>query len=279
MIVATRPIRIGAAAVGGDSPFFLVAGPCVIEDETMPFRIARALKELTARRGIGFVFKASFDKANRMSLTSYRGPGVQTGLDILAAVGREVGVPVLTDIHEVAQVAAAARAVDVLQIPAFLSRQTDLVVEAARTGKVVNIKKGEFLAPWDMKHVADKALSTGNDRLFLTERGTTFGYGNLVNDMRAIPLMQRFGAPVVFDAGHSVQQPGGRGGQSGGMRDMIPFLACAALGAGADGIFLEVHEKPEDAKSDGPNMWPLDQLPDLLDRMIAVHAAVRRPLT
>jgi len=276
MIPQTRCFQIGAVPIGGSSPLFLVAGPCVIENETMPLRIARALKEIAARVGVGFVFKASFDKANRMALGSYRGPGLQAGLEILAGVRRDAGVPVLTDVHDCAQVGPAAAVVDVLQIPAFLSRQTDLVVEAARTMKPLNIKKGEFLAPWDMQHVAEKALSTGNTKVFLTERGTTFGYGNLVNDMRAIPIMQAFGLPVLFDAGHSVQQPGGRGGQSGGMREMIPTLACAAAGAGCDGIFVEVHEDPEHALSDGPNQLRVEEVEPLLRRLVAIHAAVRR---
>lgn len=275
-MIPTPAFSIGPVRIGGDAPLFLIAGPCVIEDERMPLRLALALKAMAAAAGVGFVFKASYDKANRMSLKSYRGPGLAEGLKILADVRREADVPVLTDVHACDQVGPAAEAVDVLQIPAFLSRQTDLVVEAARTGKPVNIKKGEFLSPWDMQHIADKARSTGNARVFLTERGTTFGYGFLVNDMRAIPIMQGFGTPVVFDAGHSVQQPGGRGGQSGGMREFIAPLACAAVGAGCDGVFVEVHEDPERALSDGPNMLPLAQVPDLLRRLATIHAAVRR---
>lgn len=275
MSTVTRKFSLGSLDIGGASPLFLIAGPCVIENEEMPFRLARALKDLCAQHGVGFVFKASFDKANRMSLKSFRGPGLAEGLRILAAVRKDVGVPVLTDLHDVSQVGPVADAVDVLQIPAFLCRQTDLVVAAARTGKPLNIKKGEFSSPWDMKHIAEKALATGNERVFLTERGTTFGYGFLVNDFRSIPIMQGLGTPVVFDAGHSVQQPGGRGGSSGGMREFIAPLACAAVGIGCDGLFVEVHEHPEQALSDGPNMLPLAEVPALLRRVTALHTAAR----
>jgi 2-dehydro-3-deoxyphosphooctonate aldolase (KDO 8-P synthase) len=269
-------VQIGEISIGPGSPLCFLGGPCALESEEIAVRHARRLREMTASAGVSFVFKGSYDKANRMRIDSARGPGIEQGLRILAAVKREAGVPVLTDVHTPEEALRAAEVADVLQIPAFLCRQTDLVVAAARTGRAVNIKKGQFLAPWDMEHVAAKAASTGNRRILLTERGTTFGYGMLVNDMRAIPIMRRFGYPVVFDAGHSVQMPGARDGRSGGMREMIAVLARAGVAAGADALFLECHEDPDRAPSDGPNMLPLDQVPGLLSQAKAIHECVER---
>jgi 2-dehydro-3-deoxyphosphooctonate aldolase (KDO 8-P synthase) len=257
------------------APFFLIAGPCVIENDRHPRQVARRLKEITGELGIPFVFKASYDKANRSSLSSYRGPGLEHGLEVLAAVREEVGVPILTDVHEVAQVGPAARIADVLQIPAFLCRQTDLVLSAARSGKIVNVKKGQFMAPWDMKGVLGKAASTGNRFLMVTERGFSFGYNNLVVDMRAFPTLRSFGYPVVFDVTHSVQRPGGLGDRSGGEAHFIDTLGPAGVAAGVDGIFMEVHENPARALSDGPNAYRLGRVKDLLRRLSAVAAAAR----
>ncbi len=255
--------------------FFLMAGPCVIESEEKTLFLASELKKITSELAIPFVFKASFDKANRSSGASYRGPGMEEGLRVLAKVRREVGVPVLTDLHETYQVQPVAEVVDILQIPAFLCRQTDLVTAAAATGKPVNIKKGQFMAAWDMKNIVEKARSTGNSRVFLTERGTTFGYNNLVVDMRSLPIMRSFGVPVIFDGTHSVQQPGGLGGRSGGQREFVAPLCRAAVAIGVDGLFLEVHDEPEKALSDGPNMVSLSSLPSLLRDLLAIARAVR----
>jgi 2-dehydro-3-deoxyphosphooctonate aldolase (KDO 8-P synthase) len=252
---------------------FLLAGPCVIESPKHPHFMAARLKEICGELGIPFVFKASYDKANRSSLGSYRGPGVERGLDILAEVKARHSVPILTDVHETAQVERAAQVADILQIPAFLCRQTDLVVAAARTGRIVNIKKGQFLSPWDMKPVLDKAASTGNPRILATERGFTFGYNNLVVDMRSFPVMRSHGYPVVFDVTHSVQRPGGLGDRSGGDSHFIDTLAPAGVAAGVSGLFMEVHEKPERALSDGPNAYRLSRLKKLLERLQRVNAA------
>ena len=260
----------------GRAPFFLIAGPCVIESPRHPGRIARRLKELTAERGIPLVFKASYDKANRSSLGSYRGPGLERGLEILAGVRQEHGVPILTDVHEVAHVEKAARVADVLQIPAFLCRQTDLVVEAARSGRIVNIKKGQFMAPWDMKGILDKAASTGNRKLMVTERGFTFGYNNLVVDVRSFPVLRSFGYPVIFDVTHSVQRPGGLGDRSGGDAHFIDTLGPAGVAAGVDGLFMEVHENPARALSDGPNAYRLGRLRALLARLVRIQTAAHR---
>ncbi len=257
----------------GSAPF-LIAGPCVIESPRHPGRVAARLKEITGALGIPFVFKASYDKANRSSLGSYRGPGIDRGLEILASVREQLGVPILTDVHEVAQVERAARVADVLQIPAFLCRQTDLVLEAARSGRIVNVKKGQFMAPWDMKGVLDKAASTGNRRIMVTERGASFGYNNLVVDMRSFPVLRSFGYPVVFDVTHSVQRPGGLGDRSGGDAHFIDTLAPAGVAAGVDGLFMEVHENPARALSDGPNAYRLGRLETLLKRLLAVDRAV-----
>jgi 2-dehydro-3-deoxyphosphooctonate aldolase (KDO 8-P synthase) len=253
----------------------LIAGPCVIENETLCLRVASTLKKLCDRLGIFYVFKASYDKANRTSAKSFRGPGLEVGLAVLAKVRVKLGVPILTDIHTEAEAGAAAAVADILQIPAFLCRQTDLIAAAIRTGRTVNLKKGQFLSPAEMGQVADKAKRMGGKRLLLTERGTTFGYNNLVADMRGIPIMRRFGYPVIFDATHSVQLPGGGGDKSTGQREFAPVLARCALAAGADGIFLETHPQPVRALSDGPNMIPLGEMPDLLKGLLRVWAAVR----
>jgi len=252
---------------------FLIAGPCVIENPRHPHTVAGRVKALTDELGIPYVFKASFDKANRSSLGSYRGPGLERGLEILASVRERHGVPILTDVHEVEQVERAAAVADVLQIPAFLCRQTDLVVAAAATGRVVNIKKGQFMAPWDMKGVVEKAVSTGNRRIMVTERGTTFGYNNLVVDMRSFPVLRSLGTPVIYDVTHSVQRPGGLGDRSGGEAHYIDTLAPAGVAAGIDGLFMEVHEKPARALSDGPNAYRLGRLRGLLRRLLRVQRA------
>jgi 2-dehydro-3-deoxyphosphooctonate aldolase (KDO 8-P synthase) len=252
----------------------LIAGPCVIESEELCFRVASSLKKTCGRLGISFVFKASYDKANRTSAKSFRGPGLDAGLQILANVRKTFQVPVLTDVHSEAQTLRAATAADILQIPAFLCRQSDLVAAAVQTGKIVNLKKGQFLSPPEMGQVVDKAKQAGGKRLLVTERGTTFGYNNLVADMRSMPIMRSFGFPVIFDATHSVQLPGGGGDKSSGQRQFAPVLARAALAAGADGIFLETHPEPDRALSDGPNMIPLDEISALLFNLLKVYSAV-----
>ncbi len=266
-------VPLGRLRLGAPGPFFLIAGPCVIESARHCLRIARQLKEVAARAGLPFIFKASYDKANRSSLKSYRGPGLERGLAILADVKAACGVPILTDVHEVAQVARAAEVADILQIPAFLCRQTDLLLEAARRGRIVNIKKGQFLAPWDMRSIVGKTDAIRGRRLLLTERGSSFGYNNLVVDMRGIPILRSLGFPVVFDATHSVQRPGGLGDRSGGDSTFIGPLAAAAMAAGADGLFLEVHDHPERALSDGPNSLTIRRLPELLARLLSIRAA------
>jgi len=272
-----RQIQIGeGVTAGGGRPFF-VAGPCVIESESHARAVALQLASWSRTLGLPLVFKASYDKANRTSLSSFRGPGPEEGLRILSEVARATGLPVLTDIHEAWQAEEAAAVVDVLQIPAFLCRQTDLLVAAARTGKVVNVKKGQFLSPYDMAHAVEKLTSSGCDRILLTERGATFGYNNLVVDMRSIPILRSFGFPVIFDATHSVQLPGGGGGKSSGQREFAPVLARAAAAAGADGFFFEVHEAPERALSDGPNALPLDRFPALARHIAAFFDLARRP--
>ncbi len=258
-------MRLCGFEVGGDRPLFLIAGPCVIESEALALETSAALKEMTAELGIPFIYKSSFDKANRSSVTSYRGPGVEEGLRILERVRREVGVPVLTDVHEDTPLDEVASVVDVLQTPAFLCRQTNFIQAVARTGKPVNIKKGQFLAPWDMQHVVDKARATGNEQIMVCERGASFGYNYLVSDMRALAVMRATGCPVVFDATHSVQMPGGQGATSGGQREFVPVLARAAVAAGVAGVFMETHPEPDKALSDGPNAWPLARMPALLD--------------
>ena len=252
---------------------FLIAGPCVIESRDHVLFMAEQLKSITSARGIPFIFKSSYDKANRSSVHSFRGPGLEEGLDVLREVRERVGVPVLSDIHEPCQAEEAARVLDVLQIPAFLCRQTDLLLSAARTGKIVNVKKGQFLSPWEMENVVTKLREGGNDSILLTERGASFGYNNLVVDFRSFPIMQRFGCPVVFDATHSVQLPGGSHDRSGGQPEFIPTLACAGVAAGADGLFMEVHDNPAKAMSDGANALDLALLPDLLDRLMRIRNA------
>jgi 2-dehydro-3-deoxyphosphooctonate aldolase (KDO 8-P synthase) len=272
MIAAVHSVAIGPVSLGGGRPFALIAGPCVIESEAHAVELAQAIKAITVRCGVPFVFKASYDKANRTSLSSFRGPGLGDGLRVLARVRHDVGVPVLTDIHEPAHAAAAARAgVDVLQIPAFLSRQTDLLVAAARTGCAVNIKKGQFLAPRDVRHAIHKVTESGNPRVLVTERGFSFGYNNLVVDMRAFPMMRELGYPVVFDVTHSLQLPGGGDGVTDGLAQYIEPLASA----GVDGVFLEVHEEPARAKSDAQNALALDRLEPLLRRLTRIDAVVK----
>lgn len=257
--------------IGPGHPLLLIAGPCVLESEEIARCIASHVKEVAGRLGISFVFKASFDKANRTSLASYRGPGLHEGLRMLAAIRREFQIPVISDVHDVTQVEQASQVLDILQIPAFLCRQTDLLVAAARTGKVVNVKKGQFMAPWDMEHAVAKIRESGNRNILLTERGTTLGYNNLVVDMRSLPIMRSLGCPVIYDATHSVQLPGGAGGSSGGQRQFIAPLTRAAVAAGVDGLFMEVHPEPEKALCDGPNSLPLDQLESLLTTIVALH--------
>jgi len=270
-----KVLTVGSVEIGGDHPLALIAGPCVIENREHTLKIARALKELAAQAGVGLVFKASYDKANRTSVTSYRGPGLAAGLEILQAVKEEVGLPVLSDIHDISQVGPAAKVLDILQIPAFLSRQTDLLVAAGESGRVVNIKKGQFQAPWDMQNAIGKVLSTGNDQILLTERGASFGYNNLVSDMRSLVIMRQTGYPVVFDATHSVQLPGGAGTASSGQREFVAPLSRAAVATGIDALFWEVHENPAKALCDGPNSLPLDSVAGLLEQMLALDKIVR----
>jgi len=265
---APRHVQIGKVAVGNDLPLTLIAGPCALESRAHALEMSAALKELTGRLGIGLIYKTSFDKANRTSLDSPRGIGLEEALPILAEIRESRGIPVLTDVHEPAQCAIVAEAVDVLQIPAFLCRQTDLLVAAAKTGRAVNVKKGQFLAPWDMANVVAKLEGAGSSRILLTERGASFGYNTLVSDMRALPILARTSWPVVFDASHSVQQPGGLGGRSGGERAFVPVLARAAVAVGVAAVFMETHQDPDRAPSDGPNMVPLKVLPGILENLI-----------
>ena len=268
-------MKLGGHHVGADRPFFLIAGPCVVESEALVIEVAGRLKEITGRLGIPYVFKASYDKANRSSQASYRGPGIEQGLKALEKVREQIRVPVLTDVHEDTPLAEVAAVVDVLQTPAFLCRQTNFIVNTASQGKPVNIKKGQFLSPWEMRNVVDKARSTGNREIMVCERGFSFGYNNLVTDMRSLSVMRDTGCPVVFDATHSVQLPGGRGDASGGQREFIPVLARAAVAAGVAGLFMETHPDPARALSDGPNAWPLDRMESLLAVLLAVDAAVK----
>jgi 2-dehydro-3-deoxyphosphooctonate aldolase (KDO 8-P synthase) len=260
---------------GLDQPLFLIAGPCVIESEALALQTSSQLKEMTDRLGIPFIYKSSFDKANRSSSQSYRGPGMEEGLRILEKVKTEIGVPVLTDVHEDTPLDEVAEVVDVLQTPAFLCRQTNFIHNVARTGKPVNIKKGQFLAPWDMGNVVDKARETGNEQIMVCDRGYTFGYNNLISDMRALSVMRETGCPVVFDATHSVQLPGGQGSSSGGQREFVPVLARAAVAAGISGIFMETHPDPAQALSDGPNAWPLDKMETLLGTLMTLDRTVK----
>ena len=262
--------------IGLDKPFFLIAGPCVIESMQLQLDTAGTLKEITGALGIPFIFKSSFDKANRTSVSGFRGPGMEEGLKVLDEVKRQLQVPVLTDVHEYTPMDEVAAVVDVLQTPAFLCRQTDFIQKVARAGKPVNIKKGQFLSPWEMKHVADKALATGNRDIMVCERGASFGYNNLVSDMRSLAVMRDTGCPVVFDATHSVQLPGGAGGKSGGQREFVPVLSRAAMAVGISGIFMETHPRPEEALSDGPNAWPLPKMRALLETLMAIDGVAKR---
>jgi len=268
-------VHLGEWEIGGQQPLFLIAGPCVIESETLIMETASALKECAQEVGINLIFKSSFDKANRSSMQSYRGPGIETGLRILEQVRDQLALPVLTDVHEDTPLDEVASVVDVLQTPAFLCRQTNFILRVCEQGKPVNIKKGQFLAPLDMLQVAKKARSTGNDQIMVCERGASFGYNNLVSDMRSLALMRQTDCPVVFDATHSVQMPGGQGTTSGGQREMVPVLARAAVAAGVDGLFMECHPNPAEALSDGPNSWPLHLVGDLLKQLKGIDALVK----
>jgi 2-dehydro-3-deoxyphosphooctonate aldolase (KDO 8-P synthase) len=271
----TKRVTAGPVTLGGGEPLVLIAGPCVIESESHALLMAESLAKIARRCGIPFIFKASYDKANRTSLTSYRGPGLTEGLKVLAEIKKRVGVPILTDIHDIAQAEVAAEVADVLQIPAFLSRQTDLIVAAARTGRTINLKKGQFLAPLDMKHAIEKVTASGNAQVFVTERGFSFGYNNLVVDMRAFPMLRGLGWPVVYDATHSLQLPGAGDGVTAGQAEYIEPLAAAAVAAGIDGLFVEVHDNPARAKSDAQNALPLDRLEPLLRRLTRLDAVVK----
>ncbi len=262
--------------VGLEHPLFMIAGPCVVESEQLQLDVAGQLKEITSRLGIHFIFKSSFDKANRTSMNSFRGPGMEEGLRVLSEVKRQIGVPVLTDVHEYTPMDEVASVVDVLQTPAFLVRQTDFITKVCATGKPVNIKKGQFLSPWDMKPVVEKAKSTGNAQIMVCERGASFGYNNLVSDMRSLSVMRDTGCPVVFDATHSVQLPGGQGSTSGGQREFVPVLARAAIAVGVAGIFMETHPDPRKALSDGPNAWPLGKMEALLTTLLELDAITKR---
>lgn len=272
----TYEVKIGNVSIGGGNPLAFIAGPCVIESEGSTLSSALKLAEISQKLNVPIIFKSSYDKANRTSVSSYRGPGIAGGLAVLNKVRNETGLPVISDVHSVEEAKIASEVLDCLQIPAFLCRQTDLIVEAARTGIPVNIKKGQFLAPGDVKNIIDKALSTGNKNILITERGVSFGYNNLVVDMRSIPIMQGFGYPVVYDATHSVQLPGGMGTSSGGEREFIPPLTRAAVAAGCDAVFLEVHQCPEKALCDGPNMVSLDSLPELLLKLVQINELIRK---
>jgi 2-dehydro-3-deoxyphosphooctonate aldolase (KDO 8-P synthase) len=275
ILTIPRKIALGALQIGGGLPLVVIAGPCVIESKDSALRHGAALRAASDRVGVPYIFKASYDKANRSSLHSFRGPGLENGLEILAAVKEKIGVPILTDVHEIDQVERVKAVADVLQIPAFLCRQTEFVLAVARSGKVVNVKKGQFLAPWDMRNVVEKIRSTGNEQILLTERGASFGYNNLVSDMRSLMVMREFGYPVVFDATHSLQLPGGLGNASGGERKYIPALARAGVAAGIDALFMEVHEDPEHALSDGPNSLTLNDFEGLLRVVKRIDAVVK----
>jgi 2-dehydro-3-deoxyphosphooctonate aldolase (KDO 8-P synthase) len=274
-----RQIILDDMVIGGGAPFVLVAGPCVIEDEETTRDTAMFLKDMTGRLKLPFIFKASYDKANRTSMNSFRGPGMAKGLRILSDIKKDLGIKILSDVHRFEEIGPASEILDVMQVPAFLCRQTDFVIEVARKAKAVNIKKGQFLAPWDVANILLKASSTGNENIIVTERGATFGYNNLVVDYRSLPLMREMGYPVIFDATHSVQLPGGMGTASGGQNEMVPHLSRAAVAVGVDGIFLEVHREPEHAKCDGPNSVRLDSLHDLLSTLIEIDGIVKRMKT
>jgi 2-dehydro-3-deoxyphosphooctonate aldolase (KDO 8-P synthase) len=269
-------LKLCGFEAGLDQPFFLIAGPCVVESEQLQLDVAGQLKEITSTLGINFIFKSSFDKANRTSGKSFRGPGMEEGLRVLAEVKRQIGVPVLTDVHEYTPMDEVAAVVDVLQTPAFLVRQTDFITKVCAAGKPVNIKKGQFLSPWDMKPVVEKAKATGNQDILVCERGASFGYNNLVSDMRSLAVMRETGCPVVFDATHSVQLPGGQGTSSGGQREFVPVLARAAVAVGVAGLFAETHPDPAKALSDGPNAWPLDKMEALLETLLALDGITKK---
>lgn len=268
-------VKIGHTEIGGNRPLVLIAGPCVIESEDQVRKTIEGLKEITGEINIPFIFKSSYDKANRTSIKSYRGPGLDKGLEILEKVKREFDIPLLVDVHRIEEVKLVSKVADILQVPAFLCRQTDLIISIARTGKPINVKKGQFLAPWDMQNVIEKIESTGNKNILLTERGSCFGYNNLVVDMKSLPIIRSFGYPVVFDATHSVQKPGGKGTTTAGEREYVPFLAQAAVATGIDGLFLEVHPQPEKALSDGPNMIRLSRVKELLEKLIKIDKVVK----
>jgi 2-dehydro-3-deoxyphosphooctonate aldolase (KDO 8-P synthase) len=272
-------VTIKDITIGDGVPFALIAGPCVIEDYDLSMKIATSLRDMTSRLNIGFIFKASYDKANRTSIESYRGPGISRGLEILSAIGSELNIPVTSDVHRLSEIEDAAQVLDLIQVPAFLCRQTDIIVKIAETGKPINIKKGQFLAPWDMENVVNKARSAGNRQIILTERGTMFGYNNLVVDIRSIPIMQRIGCPVVFDATHSVQLPGGAGHASGGQREFAPLLARAAVAAGTNAVFIEVHPDPDRALCDGPNSLRLDGVEALLKELSDIEKVLKNRQT
>ena len=271
----TRSIAVGPLSIGGQNPLALIAGPCVIESEKIAMEIAEKLKRITTDLHVPFIFKASYDKANRTSIKSFRGPGLNDGLKILQKIKTELDLPVLSDVHKEEEIDQAAEVLDILQIPAFLCRQTDLLVKAAQTGKPINVKKGQFLAPWDMKNVVVKLEESGNSNILLTERGATFGYNNLVVDMRSLVLMREHGYPVIFDATHSLQQPGGQGTTSGGQSEMVPDLARGAVAVGCDALFMEIHTDPSKALSDGPNMLQIDLLPELLEQLVILDQVVK----
>ncbi len=275
-MTTTREICLGSLRLGGANPLFLIAGPCVIESESHARSMAERVARIAADAGIPYIFKASYDKANRSSIKAFRGPGLAEGLRILAKIKSDLRLPILTDIHDASQAAPAAEVADILQIPAFLARQTDLLLAAAKTGRIINLKKAQFLSPWDMGNVAEKVASSGNRNILLTERGASFGYNNLVVDMRTFPVLQKFGYPVVYDVTHSVQLPGGQGDASGGQPEFIDTLARAGVAAGIDGLFLETHDNPTAALSDGPNALPLSQLSQLLSRLKELAGVVRR---
>ena len=274
-IAITKTVKIGNVPIGGDHPLALIAGPCVIESERQAMETAEKLKRVTGDSGVPFIFKASYDKANRSSIDSFRGPGLHDGLKILKKIRDELNLPVLSDIHKEEEIGPASEVLDVLQIPAFLCRQTDLLAVAAQSGKPVNIKKGQFMAPWDMKNVVHKVEQSGSQKILLTERGFTFGYNNLVADMRSLALLREYGYPVVFDVTHSLQLPGGQGTKSGGQRELIPYLTRGAVAVGCDALFMEIHPDPDNALSDGPNMLKLDTLPELLQQIIPIDRLVR----
>jgi 2-dehydro-3-deoxyphosphooctonate aldolase (KDO 8-P synthase) len=275
----TRSIAIGPISIGGQNPLALIAGPCVIESEKIALEIAEKLKRITADLNVPFIFKASYDKANRTSIKSFRGPGLNDGLKILQKIKTELDLPILSDVHKEEEIDPAAEVLDILQIPAYLCRQTDLLVKAAQTGKPINVKKGQFLAPWDMKNVVVKIEESGNSNILLTERGATFGYNNLVVDMRSLVLMREHGYPVIFDATHSLQQPGGQGTTSGGQSEMVPDLARGAVAVGCDALFMEIHTDPCKALSDGPNMLQIDLLPELLEQLVTLDQIVKGKTT